>query len=66
MWIELVARSVGQYDFETQAIDTNLIDIVKPGSNPEETCWIWSIDACPVFEVQMPYAELLSKLNHAE
>ncbi len=66
MWIELVVRSVGNFDFETQAVDTDLIDIVKPGSNPEDTCWVWSIDAYPVFEVQMPYKDLLAKLNGDE
>jgi hypothetical protein len=63
MWIELVARSVGNYDFEPQAIDTTMIDIVKPGNTPDATCWIWSIDAYPMFEVQLPYQELLEKLN---
>jgi len=63
MWIELKAKMVGNSDFETQAIDTTMIDIVKPGNTPDETCWIWSNDAYPMFEVQMPYKALLEKLN---
>ena len=63
MWIELKAKMMGYSDFETQGINTDLIDTVKPGGTPDTTCWIWSIDAVPVYEVQMPYKELLAKLN---
>lgn len=63
MWIELKLKDAGHSDFEVKAIDSELINVVKPGGTPDKTCWIWSIDAYPIWEVDIPYKELLAKLN---
>ena len=65
MYHELEVRdSFCQGEWRRQAIDECLIEIVRKA--PGGTAVIYDRDECPCWEVNMPYEELLAKLNWVE
>ena len=62
---ELRVRFAGSSYWEDIAIDEMHIEVVKRTESPS-VCSVYDIDGCPLFDVYMPYDELVAKLNGEE
>lgn len=64
-WIELEVRTTYQYqnDWEWCGIDERLIPIVRRAKGNDQISLIYDQDGVLIWEVNMPYDDLIEKLN---